>query len=344
MAERIMRPGTDDDGWAPILADGDADNARRMLDGLLGGRPEGVLRIGDSICLATPRGLEVIDLPGFHRRPRVELGCRLLGTALSDGGLNLLDETGRVVVWSGGDGLDEILSAGGPTTRCRQMTGDGQFMLFGCGARVQLRDADTGARQAIGNVDHPGRISALAIGAQRRVLVARSQGVLSLGRVADRLELEGSCVLDEGEVLALAETCPEPGGENVIVAYDEFGWLHVIRRLADGSLERTTKLELEIDGGSPERGDLHCEGPMVMIASGTRLLHLVDLRPPHGDFAPVHMACVSVGTGLAGVTADQDHVYLADAFEGLVVLDRRLFEVCHDDPVIIRVAVNDVLL
>ncbi len=344
MLERILSPFTDNDDWQPISADGDTDNARRMLDGLLGGRPEGVLRVGDTICLATPRGLEVIELPGYHRRPRIELGCKLLGTAPAAGGLNLLDETGRVVLWSGGERLEEILPAGGPTTRCRQLAGDGDGMLFGCGSRIQLRDAETGARRAIGAVDHPGRISAMAIGPEGRVLVARSQGVLSLRREADRLEVEGRCVLDEGEVLALAETRPEPGGETVIVAYDEFGWLHVLHRLADGSIERTAKLELEIDGGAPERGDLHCEGPMVMIASGTRLLHLVDLRPPSGDHAPVHMACVSVGTGLSGVTADEEHVYLADAFEGLVVLDRQLFEVCHDDPVIVRVAVNDALL
>jgi hypothetical protein len=78
-----------------------------------------------------------------------------------------------------------------------------------------------------------------------------------------------------------------------------------------------------------------------MVASGTSFLHLLDLRPPPGLDEPVLMATVCAGLALADVIADDGRVYLADAFRGLIVLDRALFEVCHDDPELARVPLVD---
>jgi hypothetical protein len=336
-----LRPMPPSEGAVPgePLPDDD-DISRRMLDGLLGGRPERVLRYGERVCLATPRGLEVVSLPDYRRLPRVDPGCRLLGAALVDGGIVLLDETGRLSRWEDGDELRTILPAGGPTARCRHLRGDGGRVLLGCGSRLELRDAVSGSLRAAGRVDFPGRISALALGEDDTVLAARSQGVAVLRPAGDALIQRALFTVDEGEVLALAETRLEPDGPPHIVAFDEFGWLHVLRHEGD-QLRRVGSVELELDGGAPERGGLSCDGPMVTVASGTRMLHLVDLRGPGGHDDPVPMAAISVGTGLADVTHDEDRVYLADAFHGLVVVDRQLLQVCDDDPVLGRVALHD---
>ncbi len=330
------------DGWSPIRVPGDDDDlARRMLDGLLGGRPEAILRLGDALCLTTPRGLEIIDLPAYRRRPRIDLGARLLGAATLGQRLALMDETGRIALWDGGQRLRDLLPPSAATSRCRQMTGASGTLVLGCGARVETVDARSGAVTSRGDVDQPGRTTALALGSGGAVLVARSQAVLLLDPAeGGSLVTRGSCTLGPGEVLALAETTIEPGSDPVTVAFDELGWLTVIHRHRD-TLEVRGRIELEIDGGAPERAGLFCDGPMVMVASGTRLLHQVDLRPLPGDQDPILMATVSAGTGVADVIADRDRVYLADAFRGLVVLDRRQFEICHDDPVVARVAINE---
>lgn len=337
-----LRPLPPSEGATPGGAIFDDDDiSRRLLDGLLGGRPERVVRHGDRICLATPRGLEVVSLPDYRRLPRVDPGCRLLGLARADDGILLLDETGRLSRWDGGNELRTILPAGGPTARCRHLRGHGDRVLLGCGSRLELRDAATGALRAAGRVDHPGRISAMALTEGDTVLVARSQGVAVLLPDGDELVQRALFTVDEGEVLALAETCPEPGGAPVIVTFDELGWLHVLSYQGD-TLQRVGAVELELDGGAPERAGLSCDGPMVTVASGTRMLHLVDLRGPgDGHDDPVPMAAISVGTGLADVTFDDAQVYLADAFHGLVVVDRQLLNICDDDPVLGRVALHD---
>ncbi len=319
----------------------DDDISRRMLDSLLGGRPERLARWDDQLCLATPRGLEVVALPGYERRPRIDPGCKLVGIARVEDGILLLDETGRLARWKGGEAVRTVLPAGGPAARCRTLRGDGDRVVLACGSRLDLRDAASGALRATGRVDYPGRISALALAADDRVLAARSQGLAVLRTEGDALVQEALCVLDEGEVLAVAETRPEPGGDPVIVAFDEHGWLHVLA-MQDGELRPVGAVELELDGGAPERGGLFCDGPLVTVASGTRMLHLVDLRAPAGGYEdPMPMAAISVGTGLADVIADADRVYLADAFHGLVVVDRQLLSVCDDDPVLCRVPLHD---
>ena len=317
----------------------DAALARRMLDSLLGGRPERLLRCGPQLCLATPRGLEIVDALGFARGRRVDTGCRLLDAAEVDGGALMLDETGLVTHWAPTRGMREIHRT--TTPRFRRLVASGDRYLLGRGHQLQLHDASTGAPLASGTVDLPGRLSCLYLHADGDILAARSQTLSLLRRDADALVVCGSHALGEGEVLAAAITTPDAGVPPVVVAFDEFGWLFVLALADDGRLTLVGSLDLELDGGVPERAGLMCDGPHVFVASGTRLVHLVDLRPPSGQHDPVLMATASVGTVLADVIADDRHVYLADAYQGLVVVGRALLEVCHDDPVERKVAIID---
>ena len=317
----------------------DAVLARWMLDSLLGGRPERLLRCGSRLCLATPRGLEVITAEGYARQPRVDTGCRLLDAAETEVGTLLLDETGLVARWTPGKPVQELDRPTSP--RFRRMVASGDRYLLGRGRKLQLHDANSGATLAEGTVDLPGRLSTLYLDPGGDVLAARSQTLALLRRDGERLVEMGTCALGEGEVLATALTHPDPGSPPLAVAFDEFGWLFTLAVAEDGSLSTVGSIDLELDGGVPERAGLYCDGPHVIVASGTRLVHLVDLRPPTGQRDPVLMATSSVGTCLADVVADEQHVFLADAYQGLVVVARALLEVCHDDPVERRVAIID---
>lgn len=317
----------------------DAVLARRMLDSLLGGRPERLLRCGTQLCLSTPRGLEVIAAVNYARQQRVGTGCRLMdAAAIADGAL-LLDETGLISRWSPDEGIRELHR---PTsTRFRRMAARGDQHLLGRGRKLQLHDVNTGAMLARGTVDLSGRLSALSLNAGGDILVARSQTLALLRREGDRLVVRGTCALGEGEILAAATTTTDAGAARKVVAFDEFGWLFVLAMGEDGALTQVGSLDLELDGGVPERAGLVCDGPQVIVASGTRLVHLVDLRPPTGQRDPVLMATASVGTVLADVVANDEYVFLADAYQGLVVVARTLLEVCHDDPVARKIALID---
>jgi hypothetical protein len=317
----------------------DAFIARRMLDSLLGGRPERLLRCGSLLCLATPRGLEVIAAADYARQQRVGTGCRLLDAAAVDDGALLLDETGLISRWSPSEGIQALHRPS--STRFRRMVARGDLYLLGRGRKLQLHDVNTGAEVARGTVDLPGRLSALSLDRGGDVLAARSQTLALLRREGNHLSVRGTCSLGDGEILAAAVTTPEEGAEPRVVAFDEFGWLFVLAVAEDGALTQVGSLDLELDGGVPERAGLACDGPHVIVASGTRLVHLVDLRPPAGQRDPVLMATASVGTVLADVTAGDDYVFLADAYQGLVVVARSLLEVCHDDPVARKIAIID---
>jgi hypothetical protein len=317
----------------------DAFIARRMLDSLLGGRPERLLRCGSRLCLSTPRGLEVIATADYGRQERVGTGCRLLdAAAIADGAL-LLDETGLISRWSPDEGMRELHR---PTrTHFRRMVARDDQHLLGRGRKLQLHDANSGALLAAGTVDLPGRLSSLSLNADGDILAARSQTLALLRRDGDQLRVCGTCSLGEGEILAAATTKVDGGATPRVVAVDELGWLFVLAMGEDGALHQVGSLDLELDGGVPERAGLVCDGPQVIVASGTRLVHLVDLRPPAGQRDPVLMATASVGTVLADVATSDDYVFLADAYQGLVVVARTLLEICHDDPVARKVALID---
>lgn len=333
-------PDLDDEAGGPDPQDEESE-ARRLLDELLGGSAEGVALLPDTICLATPRGLERVDRGTLERRPRVDVGGRLLGFANRNGSLALLTDRGRLLVWDEATGLVDQDPPGDPAQGCRRIAGHGGWLALTGEGRLLLVDAGDGtplARAALPGIE---RASAMAVSRGDEVLSAEGNMVVRLVRDGQRLELAGHCTLGSGDVLALAETRPEPDGPPVVVAFDEFGWFHVIHRDADCGLDPVSSIQLELDGGVPERAGLYCDGHQVVVASGTSFLHLLDLRPPQGLDDPVLMATVCAGLGLAGVTADQDRVYLADAYRGLVVLDRAMFEVCHDDPELARVELHD---
>ncbi len=331
-------PPPGDDDRLPPGADDDAE-ARRLLDELLGGSAEAITLAGDAICLATPRGMEVVDAGSLERRPRVGVDGRLLGIAATDEGVVLADDRGQLLRWDDSGAPD--LCRADPAVTGWSVAGKGARVALTGGGQVLLVDADGGgllARGAMPDIDHA---SALFVTGDDEVLSAEGNMVVQLTREGPRLELTAHCTLGQGEVIALAQTRPEPGEEPVIVAFDEFGWLHVLRRGGPTGLEPSGAIELELDGGVPRRAGIHCVGHQVMVASGTSFLHLLDLRPPPGLDEPVLMATVCAGLALADVVADDGRVYLADAFRGLIVLDRALFEVCHDDPELARVPLLD---
>jgi len=331
--------GNGDSRVRTTVSGDDAVAARLMLDGLLGGRPERLALLGATACLSTPRGLEVIDLATMRRQPRVELGCRLLGIAGAASAILMLDERGRLFRWSPEGDRQQLLPPGAAPHRV--ISSDGERLAMGRGNHLALLDAEDGGPVAEARLELPGRLCALGWTTEGEVLAACSQAVAVLQHEGGQLTATETCKLGDGEVLAISETLFEDG--RVVVAFDEFGWLHTLRREPDGSLCRLGAIDLEIDGGVPEVAGLFCDGPQVMIASGTRLLHVVDLRPPPGHSDPVVMVTVSVGTGLTDVCADSDRVYLADSYQGLVVLDRSLLEICHDDPVVQRVSLIELL-
>jgi len=326
------RPHTTVEGDDVVLA-------RRMLDSLLGGRPERLLRCGSQLCLATPRGLEVIAVKDYSRLQRVGTGCRLLDAAATDDGALLLDETGLISRWSPEDGIHDLHRPS--STRFCKMVAKGDLLLLGRGRQLQLHDARTGSLLAKGSMDLPGRLSALYLYSVGDVLAARSQTLALLRRRGDSLVVSDTCSLGEGEILAAAWTTPDAGAAPRIVAFDEFGWLFVIAVDGNGRLTQVGSVDLELDGGVPERAGLACDGPQVIVASGTRLVHLVDLRPPTGQHDPVLMATASVGTCLADVAIAGQLVFFADAYQGLVVVARSLLEICHDDPVARKIAIID---
>ncbi len=335
----MMSSGNGDTRAHTTVEGDDAALARRMLDSLLGGRPERLLRCGSQLCLATPRGLEIIEAGRYARGDRVDTGCRLLDAAEVDGGALLLDETGLVALWTGAADVRELHRTTAP--RFRRMVACKDRYLLGRGRQLQLHDVTSDAPLAAGTVDLPGRLSCLYLHTDGDILAARSQTLCLLRRDGSDLVTRGSLLLGEGEILAAAITTPDDGAPPVVVAFDEFGWLFILALAEDGSLTRLGSIDLELDGGVPERAGLICDGPHVFVASGTRLVHLVDLRPPAGQHDPVLMATASVGTVLADVVADDDHIFLADAYQGLVVVGRALLEVCHDDPVRLKVAIID---
>lgn len=331
--------GNGDSRQRTTVAGDDAVAARLMLDGLLGGRPERLALLAGTACLGTPRGLEAIDLVRMRRLPRVELGCRLLGIAETASSVIMLDELGRLSSWSPSSTRQLLVPSGAAPYRL--IAGQGQQVVLGRGNHLALLDARDGSHLAEGRLDLPGHLSAVGWSGEHAVLAAFSQTVSVVERDGDQLAAKATCRLGDGEVLAVSETTFED--RRVVVAYDEFGWLYALRREPDGTLVRLGAIDLELDGGVPERAGLLCDGPQVMIASGTRLLHVVDLRPPPGHEDPMVMATVSVGTGLTDVKADDSRVYLADSYQGLVVLDRALLEICHDDPVVQRVSLIELL-
>jgi len=331
--------GNGDSRQRTTVAGDDAVAARLMLDGLLGGRPQRLALLGDTVCLATPRGLEVIDLATMQRTPRVELGCRLLGIAATPDSVVLLDEQGRLSSWSPGDEQKQLLPPGAAPHKL--ISSSGAHLALGRGNQLALLDARDGSAVAEGRLAMPGHLCSLGWTGDGAVLAACSRTIAIVDRDGDRLAATQTCKLGDGEILALAETRFED--RRVVVAFDEFGWLYTLQPQPDGPLVRTGAVDLEIDGGVPESAGLFCDGPQVMIASGTRLLHVVDLRPPPGHDDPMVMATVSVGTGLTDVAADGTRVYLADSYHGLVVLDRSLLEICHDDPVLQRVSLIELL-
>ncbi len=332
-------PGSDD-AQGPADSQDEESEARRLLDELLGGSAEAVALLPDTICLATPRGLERVDRATLERRPRVGVGGRLLGVAQRNGGLVLLADRGRLLWWDDQGGLAELEPHGDPAQGCRRIAGRGGWLGLTGEGRLLLLDAADGSPRAHASLPGVEQASAMVVVGEDEVISAEGNMVVRLVRDGQRLELAAHCTLGTGEILALAETRPEPGDPAVVVAFDEFGWFHVVRR-TDTGLEAVSSIHLETDGGVPERAGLYCDGHEVVVASGTSFLHLLDLRPPEGLDDPVLMATVCAGLGLADVTADAERVYLADAYRGLVVLDRSMFEVCHDDPEIARVELHD---
>ncbi len=331
-------PPPGDDDHNPPPPDDEAE-ARRLLDELLGGSAEAIALCEGAVCLSTPRGMEVVDGASLERRPRVGVGGRLLGIAATDDAILMADDRGRLLRWDQGGApgecrADPAVTGWSVASRGDRvaLTGAGQVLL------VDARDGSLLARGAMPDLDHA---SALFVAGDDEVLSAEGNMVVRLTREGRRLELTAHCTLGQGEIIALAQTRPDPGGEPAVVAFDEFGWLHVLRPGGATGLEPSGAIELELDGGVPRRAGIHCAGHQVMVASGTSFLHLLDLRPPPGLDEPVLMATVCAGMALADVVADDRRVYLADAFRGLIVLDRAMFEVCHDDPELARVALVD---
>ncbi len=317
---------------------GDDDNlARAMLDDLLGGRPEQIVRRGEQLLLRTPRGVERVELPDLAALPRLPTGERLLGLALTDHGVVTLERGGRLHCWTHAGAGHEVSPAGGALRGCHALAAHPGGLLLARGATVELVDAADGASIAHSDAGKGARITALGAGADGTVLVARGAHVEILARHGSHLIGAGRCTPGAGDMLALAATQPEPAGASVVVTFDEFGWLHVLRPVGDGGLTPSGRIDLELDGGVPERAGLACDGPTVIVASGTRLLHQVDLRAPHGRTDPIVMATSSVGMGLVDVEMDDGAVYLADALFGLVLVDRAMLAICHDDPVRARV-------
>jgi hypothetical protein len=326
------------DSARPTTVPGDDETlARAMLDDLLAGRPQQVLRQGDHLFLSTSRGVERIDLPAMSTHPRVRFEAPLLGLALAPAGLFALEDGGRLSRRTRGTTFERVIEAGGPTRGCHLLAAHPRGLLLARGTQAELRDADDGSLLARSEPVADGPVTALAAGQADTVMVGRAGRIDVLALRGRELQPAYGCDLGEGDVLALASTCAEPGDDDVVVAFDEFGWLHVLAPTESGALATRGRIDLELDGGVPERAGLACDGPAVIVASGTRLLHLVDLRAPHGRRDPVTMATSSVGLGLTDVVVDEDAVYLADALFGLVVVDRALLSICHDDPVRDRV-------
>ena len=333
------KPG--DDNVDPVPGHDD-EVARRMLDDLLGARPSDVLLREAEVCLATPRGLEVVDRHRLIHSARVATGQPLLGIAAAAGGVVLLTDDGELALWTPDSGMDRLAVGGPDGARC-VAAGHGRLALAGDGW-VQLLEGDTTVRLVDDELVAPARVTALAVAGPDSVLVATGNTLRRLVLRGGRLHESHRADLGEGDVIAVAGTRSEPGAAPVVVAFDEFGWCHVMETGDDGELHPRGALELELDGGVPVRAGLYCEGPQVMVASGTSFLHLLDLRPPPGIDEPVLMATVCAGMGLDDVVADEARVYLADAIHGLVVLDRALFQVCHDDPLLARVQLSDAAL